>query len=194
MRPHLIALVIVAALTACNRPPDPLAPFIATCKELEASRSMKAGLTIEQCAKELKQNADAADPALHAGELVARIEALIKAGKSDSDASHRLELRDAIIAVQDVGKPAVPLLMERLKSPDGDLRIAVAKALINVCADECQAQKFDCIVPALLEGTRDGLPPEVRIESVKGLTRCTGKGFGDDAKAWREWWETASKK
>jgi hypothetical protein len=64
----------------------------------------------------------------------------------------------------------------------------VARLLVSACADDCTQNKFDSIVPGLLEGLSDDKPIEVRRESVKGLTRCTGQQLGEDGKAWREWW------
>lgn len=186
--PSLLALLALSC-TACHRPPDPLDPFRESCKVLQARKELKEGLSIDVCAKNLFDAAQVADPARRAEELTARIEGLVKQGKSGADAAQRMELRDAVAAVQGLGKPAVAALMQRLTtSPDPDLRIAVAKALVGICADDCPREKFDCIVPALLEGTADGLPPEVQLESQRGLFRCTGKGFGNDPKAWREWW------
>ncbi|HEX4382317.1 MAG TPA: hypothetical protein VH083_05195 [Myxococcales bacterium] len=48
---------------ACNRAPDPLAEQKKLCTELEASKSLKAGMTVESCAKELKARAGNETPA-----------------------------------------------------------------------------------------------------------------------------------
>ena len=34
-----------------------------------------------------------------------------------------------------------------------------------------------------------GWPPEIRLESIRGLTRCTGQTLGGDPAAWAAWWE-----
>ena len=184
--------VLAAALcasSACTQAPDPLEEHRKACRELDASKSLRAGLTVDECAKELKAAAEARDPARRAEELTQRLAALVIAGKSGTDATQRQELRDTLAAVQGLGKPAVPALQQRLTgSQDPDLRIAVAKALVNICGEDCAAQSYACIVPALLEGTTTDKPAEVRLESIKGLSRCTGQGFGDDAAAWRAWW------
>ena len=191
--PSLLALLALSG-AACTRTPDPLDPFRETCKGLEAKKELKEGLTIEACAKNLSDAAQAADPARRAEELTERLEGLVKQGKSGTDASQRLEVRDAVSSLQGLGRPAVGPLMRRLSaSQDADLRIAIARALVGICADDCGQEKFDCIVPALLEGTAEGLPPEVRLESIRGLFRCTGKGFGNDPKAWRDWWDGLKK-
>jgi hypothetical protein len=191
MRLPSLALLAAAlcAVSACKQAPDPLDEHRKACRELDASKSLRAGLTVEECAKELKAAADARDPARRAEELTQRLAALVIAGKSGSDATQRQELRDTLIAVQGLGKPAVPALQQRMTgSQDPDLRIAVAKALVNICGEDCAVQNYSCIVPALLEGTTTDKPAEVRLESIKGLSRCTGQGFGDDPSAWRTWW------
>ena len=193
-RANLLATLLLGSL-ACNRAPDPLDEHRKACKELEASKSLRAGLSIEECARDLKAAADARDPARRAEELSQRLAALVIAGKSNADATQRQELRDTLIALQGLGKPAVPALQQRLTgSQDGDLRIAVAKALVNICGEDCSKQQYSCIVPALLEGTTSDRPTEVRLESIKGLSRCTGKEYGDDPAAWRAWWAEQSKK
>lgn len=184
----LLAAALCAA-TACKPAPDPLEDQRKACRELDASKSLRAGLTVEECAKELKAAADARDPARRAEELTQRLAALVIAGKSSADATQRQELRDTLVAVQGLGKPAVPALQQRMAgSQDPDLRIAVARALVNICGEDCALQRYSCIVPALLEGTTTDKPAEVRLESVRGLSRCTGQTFGDDPQAWRAWW------
>ena len=191
MRPPSLALLVAAlcAAAACKQAPDPLQEQRKACRELDASKSLRAGLTVEECAKELKAAADARDPARRAEELTQRLAALVIAGKSGTDATQRQELRDTLAAVQGLGKPAVPALQQRMTgSQDPDLRIAVAKALVNICGEDCELRSYSCIVPALLEGTTTDKPAEVRLESVRGLARCTGQSFGDDPPAWRAWW------
>ena len=198
-RPSLLLSVLTwlvcagLSIAACKSgPPDPLDEHRKACKDLESAKQLRAGLTVEECAKELKAAADARDPARRAEELTQRLAALVLAGKGSSDPSQRQELRDTMIAVQGLGKPAVPALQARMSgSQDPELRIAVAKALVHICGGDCNAQEWSCIVPALLEGISSDKPGEVRLESIKGLTRCTGKEFGDDAAAWRAWWDAS---
>src|SRR5262249_7601888 len=88
-----------------------------------------------------------------------------------------------------LGAPAIPVLQSHLaaaKQPDA--RLAFAQTLVGLCFDDCAKQKYDCIVPALLEGLSADRPPEVRQASTKGLMTCTGKDFGDDAAGWTGWW------
>jgi hypothetical protein len=188
--PLALLAAALCALPACKLPSDgPVDEHRKACLELEASKSLRAGLTVEECAKELKAAAEARDPARRAEELAQRLAALVIAGKSGSDAVQRQELRDTLIALQGLGKPAVPALQQRMNgSQDPDLRIAVAKALVNICGEDCPVRHYSCIVPALLEGTTTDKPAEVRLESIKGLTRCTGQQLGDDPTAWRAWW------
>jgi hypothetical protein len=187
--PLVLLAAALCAVSACKQAPDPLEEQRKACRELDASKSLRAGLTVEECAKELKAAADARDPGRRAEELTQRLAALVLAGKSGTDAVQRQELRDTLAAVQGLGKPAVPALQQRMTgSQDPDLRIAVARALVNICGEDCAKQEFSCIVPALLEGTTTDKPAEVRLESIKGLTRCTGQGLGDDPPAWRAWW------
>lgn len=187
MRASILACVLV--LAACARPPDPLELFRATCRGLQEKKELKEGLSIEQCAKDLKAASDADDPVRRAEELLTRLEALVQKGKAGQSTTHQQELRDAVLSLQLLGRFAVPQLKAKLEaSPDADLRIAVARALVGICSTECAQERYDCIVPALLEGTGDDKPPEVRQESLRGLARCTGKGFGGDLKAWRDWY------
>jgi hypothetical protein len=50
MAPLLVSLLALA----CNRGPDPLAEQRKTCQQLADSKSLKAGLTVDECAKQLK--------------------------------------------------------------------------------------------------------------------------------------------
>ena len=73
-------------------------------------------------------------------------------------------------------------------SIDPDLRAPLARVLSSACAADCATRKFDCIVPALLEGTSDDKPPEVRRDSAAALARCTGEKVPGEPSAWRKWW------
>ena len=183
------ALVLsLAGISACKTAVDPLDEHRATCRALQAQGQLRAGLAIDDCAKQLKAAADENDPARRAEELVGRIQALVQEQKG-KEGPPRDELRQAIAAVQALGKPAAPSLQSRFEaSHDADLRIALAKALVGICYEDCAKQKFDCIVPALLEGTTADKPAEIRQASLKSLASCTGKEFGDDAAGWTSWW------
>ncbi len=188
-RTPLIGLLLsMTAIAACKTAVDPLDEYRATCRTLQAQGQLRAGLAIDDCAKQLKTAADESDPAKRADELAGRIQALVQEQKG-KEGPPRDELRQAIAAVQALGKPAAPALQTRFEaSHDPDLRIALAKALVGICYEDCAKQKFDCIVPALLEGATSDKPAEIRQASLKSLASCTGKEFGDDAAAWTSWW------
>jgi len=182
MQKTLLALAVF--LGACK--PDPLASQRELCKELRSRNELRKGLSIDECAKELKQRADLNDPTRKAQELVDRVVRLVQQGRGKPKSE---ELRDTIEALQQVGRPAVaPALSEMQTSIDPDLRLALARVLVSTCAEDCATGRYDCIVPALLEGTTDDKPADVRRESEKGLMRCTGEQLGDDPAAWRRWW------
>lgn len=185
---HRLA-ICVFALSACKSTPDPLAEQRKTCEQLAADKQLKAGLSIDACAQQLKAQADAADPARRAEELVDRAQGLVLQGRDKRDAANQLELRDVLTALAGLGRPAVAPTLSRLKaSNDPELRIALAKVLVSTCSSDCASARYDCIVPALLEGTTYDKPSEVRKESEKGLVHCTGEQLGDDPAAWRSWW------
>jgi len=182
MQRTLLALVIL--LVACK--PDPLAEQRALCKELRSRSELRKGLSIDECAKELKDRAELDDPARKAQELVDRVVRLVQQGHGKPAAA---ELRDAIGELKTAGRPAVaPALSEMQSSIDPELRLALARVLVSTCAEDCSSGRYDCIVPALLEGVTDDKPADVRWESEKGLMRCTGQQLGDDPRAWRKWW------
>jgi hypothetical protein len=179
------AVVLLLAL-ACNRAPDPLAEHRKTCEQLLAQKALKAGLSVEDCARELKTLAELADPARRAEDLASRIAQLVAAGKGKPAPA---ELKDAQLSLQALGRPAVAPALAKMKgSGDAEVRLAIAKVLVNLCASDCAGSKFDCIVPALLEGTGDDKPDGARRESERALMRCTGEQLGDDPAAWRRWW------
>ena len=185
-----ISAVVAAALasSACKHADDPLEPFRKQCTDLQTQGALKAGLAIDDCAKALKVTADENDPATRAEGLIARMQALVNQG-AGKPGPQQDELRVVTAEVQTLGKPAAPVLQSHLAaSHDPDLRLALANAMIGICFDDCTAQKYDCIVPALLEGMAADKPAEVRQVSVVGLTRCTGKSYGDDPAAWTNWW------
>lgn len=194
LRAAILSLLLLPL--ACKAgAPDPLAEHRKTCQDLQDAKALRAGLTIDDCARELKARADLADPVRQADELIARISTLVGQGKGKADAAQQSELRDSVSKLKELGKPAVPATLAKMKqSGDADLRIALAKALVGICAGDCAERKFDCIVPALLEGTGEDKPHEVRLEAQKGLTHCTGEQLGDDPAAWKKWWAGAEGK
>jgi hypothetical protein len=184
MRRGAAALLVCCLAAGCRR--DPLGEYRATCSKLRDEDALRPGLSLDDCAGELKSRADLADPARRAEELVDRIARLVVEG---SGKPTRLELRDALADLKELGRPAeAPALLRLRSSTDAELRIALARVLVGICADDCARRRFDCIVPALLEGTGEERPPEVRVESEKALARCTGERIGDDRAAWRAWW------
>jgi hypothetical protein len=187
-----IALALVASLpfAGCKKAPDPLEQHRALCRSLAEGKQLRQGLSVEECARELKARADLADPGRQAAELVDRVTHLVTAGRGEPQ---KTELRDALDALLRIGRPAVAPALARLRgSGDPDVRLALARVLIGVCAGDCAEKKFDCIVPALLEGTSEDKPSDVRREAERGLLRCTGEQFGDDPTAWRAWWAERS--
>ena len=190
MPARIAAALSLAALVACSKKPDPLAEHRAACQSLEKAGQLRKGLAVEACAEQLKRAADAQDPRVRAAEILDRLAALTAKGRGkENDASQLIAVRDLIDNLQRLGKPSASTALQRLEaSADPDFRIAVAKALVGACAEDCGTGDFSCIVPALLEGVGDDKPSEVRREAEKGLLRCTGQQLGDDPTAWRKWW------
>jgi hypothetical protein len=184
-----IACLLALLAICCTKTPDPLAEQRAQCRALEEKHELRPGLAVDECARKLKETADLNDPSRKAAELVDRIVQLATHG----GASDKVELRDAQASLERIGRPAVEPTLSRLKAnATSEARLALARVLVGVCGTDCADRKFDCIVPALLEGTSDDLPPEARREAEVGLTRCTGEQFGDDPTAWRKWWSDRS--
>ena len=61
-----MAPFLLFAVVACNRAPDPLAEQRKTCQQLADQKALKAGLTVDDCAKQLKARDDAAAPKVEA--------------------------------------------------------------------------------------------------------------------------------
>jgi hypothetical protein len=55
MAPLFLLLAI-----ACKKTPDPLADQRKTCQDLSDQKALKAGLSVDDCAKQLKSASDAA--------------------------------------------------------------------------------------------------------------------------------------
>lgn len=186
MSPRLRAFVLLASgLFACKRGPDPLADQRALCRSLEENKQLRPGLTVEKCAAELKAAADLKDPARRAEELVDRAVSLSSASRAPGN----VELQDTLAALEQLGRPAVPATLSRLKSStNAEARLALAKVLVATCAGDCAEAKYSCIVPALLEGLGPDKPGDVQRKVEASLAHCTGEQLGDDPQAWRSWW------
>jgi hypothetical protein len=194
----LILSLAVASLVACKKADDPLEPFRKQCLDLKTSGSLKAGLSTDDCATQLKASFELNDPTKRAEELATRMQAVSTqaAGKSTQEAQGAAdELRGLISELQILGKPAASIVQAHFEaSRDPDLRIAYARALVGLCFDDCATQKYGCIVPALMEGLGMDKPPEARQVAVAGLARCTGKNLGEDPAAWTTWWASVKDK
>jgi hypothetical protein len=69
---RMAPLLFLLVSFACKRAPDPLAEQRKTCQELSASKSLKAGLSVEDCARELKVRAGADGAPADAGSATAQ--------------------------------------------------------------------------------------------------------------------------
>jgi hypothetical protein len=69
---RMAPLLFLLSFAACNRGPDPLADQKKLCKELEAAKSLKAGMSVDDCAAQLKARADREAPAADAGQASAQ--------------------------------------------------------------------------------------------------------------------------
>jgi hypothetical protein len=184
-----VFLVANFTLAACKRVPDRLDAERVQCRALAEAKQLRAGLGIEECAKQLKAAADAADPAVRAGELMDRAQAIISESRGTGAFVQHREVSRILADLEGMGRPAVPAMLQRLSaSRDPDLRIGIARALVVLCSEDCGQRKWDCIVPAMLEGTTEDKAPEVRMGATRGLARCTQQPFGEDAAAFRSWY------
>jgi hypothetical protein len=185
----LLLLWATLALGGCKRTRDRLDAERAQCRALAEAKQLRAGLGIEDCAAQLKAIADASDPAVRAGDLMDQAQALVSKSRGTGAFLQHREVSRILSELQQLGRPAVPAMLRRLStSRDLDLRIALARVLVVLCSEDCGQRRWDCIVPAMLEGTTDDKPAEVRISATRGLERCTQQPFGDDAAAFRRWY------
>jgi hypothetical protein len=183
-----LLLSATLALCGCKRTPDRLDAERAQCRALAGEKQLRAGLGIEECAAQLKAIADAADPAVRADELMDRAQALVSASRGTGAFLQHREVSKILSDLQELGRPAVPAMLRRLSaSRDPDLKIGIARVLVVLCSEDCGQRRWDCIVPAMLEGTTEDKPAEVRISATRGLARCTQQPF-EDAAAFRSWY------
>lgn len=187
-----LALFFVLVLTsACKNAgaADPLAASRKTCQQLAADKQLKAGVSIDECAQRLQAAEARVDPGQKADELVDRLQELVTASHQHRDPAQDEQLNVVVAKLQGLGRAAVPTALSTMSSSiDPDLRAPLARVLASACAADCGARKFDCIVPALLEGTSDDKPADVRRDSAAALARCTGAQVAGEPAAWRKWW------
>jgi len=79
-------------------------------------------------------------------------------------------------ALLEIGEPAIPPLIQALKSRQASARWSAASILGGLGAKQA--------IPDLIEGLRD---PEIRSGVVEALRRITGEDFGEDYDAWKRW-------
>lgn len=186
-----LALFFVLSLAAACKDAvaDPLAGQRQTCQKLAADKQLKPGVSIDDCARQLQEADTRVDAGRQAEELTDRLQQLVAASKRRRDASLDQELVVVVSRLQGLGKAAVPAALSMMTtSIDPDLRAPLARVLASTCASDCAAHKFDCIVPALLEGTSDDKAADVRRDSAAALSRCTGEKVVGEPSAWRKWW------
>src|SRR5438105_2283173 len=137
MLARIAAATALICLASCKRAPDPLAEHRAACEKLQKAGELKKGLSIEQCASKLASAAVAVDPAKRADELLERLAALTAKGRGSSDQSHIVAVRDVVDAIARLGQAAAPAALAEMDAAgDSEFRIAVARALVDVCSDD----------------------------------------------------------
>ena len=182
--PFLLALAV-----ACNKPPDPLASYRASCEGLQRAGQLRKGLTVDQCAERLKQSAAANDPAPQVDEILSRLSSLSAQAARTNDPAQNAAVTVEVDSLARLGKAAVkPALAKLQSSIDPDFRVAVARALSSACASDCAGGDYSCLAPALLEIGGSARSPAIRHEAMERLRACTKQTFGDDAQPWIKWW------
>lgn len=188
-RPALCFVLVLAAACRNAGAADPLAEQRKTCKQLADSKQLKAGVSIDDCARQLQASDNRVDAGRQAEELTDRLQQLVAASHQHHDPSQEQQLNGVVSKLQALGKAAIPTALSMMTtSIDPDLRAPLARVLASACAADCASRKFDCIVPALLEGTSSDKPADVRRDSATALSRCTGEKVEGDPSAWRKWW------
>ncbi len=189
MRRLALCLVLVLAAACRNAAADPLAAERKTCQQLAADKQLKPGVSIDDCARLLQAADTRVNANRQAEEFVDRLQQLVAASHQQRDASQDELLNVVVSKLQGLGRVAVPAALSMMTtSIDPDLRAPLARVLASACAADCVAHEFHCIVPALLEGTSEDKPAEVRRDSAAALTRCTGEKVLGEPSAWRKWW------
>ncbi len=191
---RLALFVVLALVSACKNAaavPDPLAGQRKICQQLAADKQLRAGVSVDDCARQLQAADSRADSSRQAEELANRLQQLVAAShqQGSSQGEQDAQLNVVVAKLQGLGKAAVPMALSMMTTTiDPDLRAPLARVLSTVCAADCAAGNFDCIVPALLEGTSDDKPSDVRRDSAAALARCTGEKVKGEPSAWRKWW------
>lgn len=182
-------LVLASACKNAGAVPDPLAEQRKTCQQLAADKQLRAGVSVDDCARQLQSADSRVDTGHQAEELADRLQQLVAASHQRREPSQDAQLNIVVGKLQGLGRAAVPMALSMMTSSiDPDLRAPLARVLATACAADCAARKFDCIVPALLEGTSDDKPADVRRDSAAALVRCTGETVQGEPSAWRKWW------
>lgn len=190
-RPALVVVLALSFLAACKNAgaADPLAEARKTCQQLSADKQLRSGVSIDDCARQLQSTAQKPDVSREADELTDRLQQLVAASHERRDPAQEQQLNTVVSRLQGLGRAAVPASLAMMTSSiDPDLRAPLARVLASACAADCHARKFDCIVPALLEGVSEDKPADVRRDSALALSRCTGANVQGDPSAWRKWW------
>lgn len=191
MRRPALFFVLIAAAAACKPAgaADPLEAQRKTCQQLAADKQLRAGVSIDDCVRQLHEADSRVDAGRQAEELTDRLQALVAAAHQHRDASQDQQLNVVVTKLQGLGRAAVPPALSMMTSSiDPDLRAPLARVLASACAADCASRRFDCIVPALLEGTSEDKPADVRRDSAAALARCTGETLAGEPSAWRKWW------
>ena len=99
----------------------------------------------------------------------------------EADPGTRSGAADALGKLGPPAVEAVPALMAALKDDENNVQFAVVRALGNIGPAAQDA------VPMLINLLDD---PDYMFDiyAAEALVKITGQGFGEDAQAWRQWW------
>ena len=114
------------------------------------------------------------------------VAALIQVLEGDENANAR---NAAAKTMGEIGpeEGVIPALVKALEEDEStNVRVAVVGALGQIGPDAAQA------VPALIQALEDE-NVTVHVTVVSALQCITGQDFGEDAAAWRQWWEEQQK-
>ena len=117
------------------------------------------------------------------GVLYELVVELLKSGSFRYDSA---AAADALGKIGPDAREVIPALITALRSdhPYTGLRTSAAAAVGKIGPDAREA------VPALID-TLDGASYYLLSATSEALTQLTGQDFGDDAPAWRRWWDQA---